>query len=80
LPPSEAVAIKCEIIALLPRVSSHDLAISLILEVTPGVLRPFRVRSKIIVLFVHMLWLVLMLLVYRRLAISTDPVIVVLVI
>ena len=40
LPSSEAVAVKCEVIALLPRVGSHHLAIALILEVTASVLRP----------------------------------------
>jgi len=63
LPPSEAVAVKCEVIALLPRLGSHDLAIALILEVSASVLRPLRVWSKVIVLFVHLLGLILMLLV-----------------
>jgi hypothetical protein len=40
LPASEAVAVKCEVIALLPRVGGHDLTIALILEVTASVLRP----------------------------------------
>ena len=59
LPASEAVAVKCEVIALLPRVSSHGLAISLVLEVTARVLRPLQVRSEVIILFVHLLGLVL---------------------
>ena len=80
LPPSEAIAVKCEVIVLLPRLGSHDLAISLILEVTAIVMRPLRVWSEVKVLFVHLLGLVLMLLVNRRVAIATDPVIFVLVI
>jgi hypothetical protein len=80
LSPSEVVSVKSEVIALLPRVASHDLAIPMILEVTASVLRPLRVWSEVIVLFVHLLWLVLMLLVQRGVAIATDPVIFVLVI
>jgi hypothetical protein len=80
LPASEAVAVKCEVITLLPRVGGHDLAIALILEVTASVLRPLRVWSEVIILFIHLLGLVLMLLVQRGVAIATDPVIFVLII
>ena len=73
LPPSEAIAIKCEVIALLTRVGSHDLASSLILKVTASVLRPLRVWSEVIVLFIHLLRLVLVLLVQRGVTITPKP-------
>ena len=63
LSPSQVIAVKCEVLALLTRVGSHDLAVALILEITASVLRPLRVRSEVIVVFVHLLGLILMLLV-----------------